>query len=160
MTWEAKEAIKEIQSKIWSIVGKLEHLAEPSLKGVSFEALQMGKADQNSPLWRAVSEYADLRREILRRHRTGEGIWYASVEILRWDVTHHSGESVSSFHEKCNSKKEAEEAARRMLAENAKHFSANTPSKPAWSPSLSGMRTPRERTRTRQFRPGYWPIAF
>jgi hypothetical protein len=39
-------------------------------------------------------------------------------------VTHHSGESVSSFHEKCNSKKEAEEAARRMLTENAKHFSA------------------------------------
>ena len=124
MTWEAKEAIKEIQSKIWSIVGKLEHLAEPSLKGVSFEALQMGKADQNSPLWRAVSEYADRRREILRRHRTGEGVWYASVEILRWDVTHHSGESVSSFQEKCSSKKEAEEAARRMLAENAKHFSA------------------------------------
>jgi hypothetical protein len=71
MTWEAKEAIKDIQSKIWSIGGKLEHLAEPSLKGVSFEALQMAKADQNSPLWRAVSEYADLRREILKRHRTG-----------------------------------------------------------------------------------------
>jgi hypothetical protein len=124
MTWEAKEAIKDIQSKVWSIGGKLEHLAEPSLKGIAFEALQMAKADQNSPLWRAVSEAAELRREILKRHRTGEGIWHATVEILRWDVTHHSGESVSSFHEKCNSKKEAEEAARRMLAENAKHFSA------------------------------------
>ncbi|SDJ62158.1 MULTISPECIES: hypothetical protein [Bradyrhizobium] len=124
MTWEAKEAVKEIQSKVWSIGGQLERLAEPSLKGVSFEALQMAKADQNSPLWRAVSETAELRREILKRHRTGAGIWHATVEILRWDVTHHSGESVSSFHEKCNSKKEAEEAARRMLAENAKHFSA------------------------------------
>jgi hypothetical protein len=53
-----------------------------------------------------------------------ENVWHATVEILRWDVTHHSGESVSSFHERYNSKKEAEEAARRMLAENAKHFSA------------------------------------
>ena len=35
----------------------------------------------------------------------------------------HPGEGVSSYQE-CNSKKEAEEAARRMLAENAKHFSA------------------------------------
>ncbi len=59
MTWEAKRAIKEIQSKVWAIGGKLEHLAEPSLKGVSFEALQMAKADQNSPLWRAVGEYAE-----------------------------------------------------------------------------------------------------
>lgn len=86
MTWEAKEAVKEIQSKVWSIGGKLEHLTEPDLKGVSFEALQMAKADQNSPLWRAVSETAELRREILKRHRTGAGMWHATVEILRWDV--------------------------------------------------------------------------
>lgn len=124
MTWEANEAIKEIRSKIWTIGGKLEHLTEPALKGVSFEALKLAKADQNSALWRAVSEVAEERREILKRHRSGSGVWYATVDILRWDVTHHSGETTTSFHERCNSKKEAEEAARRMLAENAKYFSA------------------------------------
>jgi bifunctional non-homologous end joining protein LigD len=36
----------------------------------------------------------------------------------------HYSESINSFHEKCNSKKEAEEAARRMLAEKAQFFSA------------------------------------
>ena len=43
---------------------------------------------------------------------------------MRWDVAHHSGEAINLVHERCNSKKEAEEAARRLLAENAKHFSA------------------------------------
>lgn len=32
----------------------------------------------------------------------------------------------SIVHEKCNSKKEAEDAARRLLAENAKYFSSST----------------------------------
>jgi hypothetical protein len=126
LTWEAKEAIREIQSNVWSIGGKLERLEAPTLKSVSFEALKMGEGDQNKALWIAVSDTADLRREILRRHRTGEGIWHATVEILRWDATHHSGESSASFHERHNSKAEAEEAARRMLVENAKYFSANT----------------------------------
>lgn len=49
MTWEAKGAIKDIQSKIWGVGGKVEYLAEPSLKGVSFAAPQMAKAGQNSP---------------------------------------------------------------------------------------------------------------
>ena len=69
---------------------------------------------------------ADPRYAVVKRHRTGEGIWHATVEILQWDVTHHSGESTASFHERCNSKGEAEEAARRMLVENAKYFSARS----------------------------------
>jgi hypothetical protein len=63
---------------------------------------------------------------LLARHRTGRGVWYASVDIIRWDLAHRSGETISFAHERCNSKKEAEEAARRLLAENAKHFSAET----------------------------------
>ena len=91
---------------------------------MSFEALKLAKVDQHTALWNAVSEAADQRLEILKRHRTGSGVWYACVDILRWDVTHHSGETTSSFHERCNSKKEAEEAARRMLIEKAQYFNA------------------------------------
>jgi hypothetical protein len=39
-------------------------------------------------------------------------------------VTHHSGDATASFHERCNSKKEADEVARRMLVENAQYFNA------------------------------------
>jgi hypothetical protein len=40
------------------------------------------------------------------------------------DVTHHSGDATARFHERCNSKKEAEEVARRMLVETAQYFNA------------------------------------
>jgi hypothetical protein len=124
LTWEAKNAIKEIQTHIWGIAGKLEYLTEPALKGLAFEACELAKVDLDNAIWRGVAEAADRRREILSRYRTGAGVWHACVDISRWDVTRHSSEATSSFHERCNSKKEAEEAARRMLVENAKYFSA------------------------------------
>ena len=94
------------------------------MKALAFEARQLAKVELDSAIWRGVAESADRRREILSLYRSGKGIWHATVDISRWDVTRRYSESVNSFHEKCNSKKEAEEAARRMLAEKAQFFSA------------------------------------
>ena len=124
MTFEAKEAIREIQTHIYGIDGKMEFLTKPALKGFAFEARRLAKNDFDNAVWRGVAEAADRRREILARYCTGSGVWYASVDVIRWDNSRHSGESDSVVHERCNSKKEAEEAARRLLAKNAKYFSA------------------------------------
>src|SRR5258705_4017263 len=126
MTFEAKQAIREIQTHLFGIDGKMEFLTEPALKGFAFEARRLAKDDFDNAVWRGVAEAADRRREILARYRTGSGVWYASVDVIRWDNSRHTGKSESFAHEKCNSKKEAEEAARRLLAENAKYFSAES----------------------------------
>ncbi|MHC4040611.1 hypothetical protein [Bradyrhizobium sp. 23AC] len=123
LTYEAKAAIDEIRTKLFAVEGKLESLSEQSLKGLAFEARRLARDDLNQ-LWLGVAEAADRRGEIRARYRTGKGTWYASVEIIRWDAFRRSGESSSVAYEKCNSKKEAEEAARKLLSENAKHFSA------------------------------------
>lgn len=123
VSWEAKQALKEIHTNIIGIEIKIENLDPPALKGLSFEAKDKAKNDFDNALWRAVAELADRKLAILARHRSGLGVWYASVELIKWDETARSGESVRYFHEKCGSKKEAEEAARRLLAENAKYFS-------------------------------------
>lgn len=125
LTYEAKAAIDEVRTKLFAVEGKLESLSEQSLKGLAFEARRLATDDLNQ-LWLGVAEAADRRGEILARYRTGKGTWYASVEIIRWDAFRRSGESSSVAHEKCNSKKEAEEAARKLLSENAKCFSAQT----------------------------------
>lgn len=126
MTFEASEAIREIQSHLSRVDFKLEGLSETALKGLAFEARSLAAKDLNNAIWLGVAEAADRRREILARYRTGKGIWYASIEMIYWETTGHSGRSARVVHEKCNSKKEAEEAARRLLAENAKYFSAST----------------------------------
>lgn len=125
LTYEAKEAIEEFASKLSGIDFKLETLSEPALKGIAFEARRRASREENRKLWEGLAEGADLRREIKSRHRTGKGTWYALIDVIAWDDTHHSGESALSKEEKCNSKKEAEEAARRLLVEHAKYFSAN-----------------------------------
>jgi hypothetical protein len=126
MTFEAKQAISEIQTHIFGIDGKLEFLTEPALKGFAFEARRLAESDLDNAVWRGIAEAADRRREILARYRTGSGVWYASVDVIRWDNSRHTGKSESFAHERCNSKREAEEAARRLLAENAKYFSAES----------------------------------
>jgi hypothetical protein len=125
LTFEAREAIRQIRTHVFGIQGKLEYLTEPALKGLAHEARSLASNDFNDAVWLGVAAGADRRREILARYRTGSGVWYASVDVIRWDLSRHSGETESFVHEKCNSKKEAEEAARRLLAENAKYFSAD-----------------------------------
>ena len=125
LTYEAKEAIEQIRLQLYTLAGKMELLSEQALKGFAFEARRLS-ADDLEPLWQGFANAADRRREILARYRTGKGVWYASVDIVQWDSLRKSGHTTSYVHERCNSKKEAETAARRLLAENAKYFSAET----------------------------------
>jgi hypothetical protein len=126
LTREAQQAVREIQTQIFGIEAKLEFLSEAALKGLVFEARKRAKDNFNNPIWLGVADDADRQREILARRRTGRGVWYASIDILRWDITRQNGETITYAHERCNSKKEAEEAARRLLAENAKYFTGET----------------------------------
>ena len=125
LTHEAREAIEDIRLQLYSLNLKIEKLSEMALKGFAFEARRLS-ADDLEPLWQGFASAADRRRDILARHRTGKGVWYASVEVIRWNATQNTGESDTLAYEKCNSKKEAEKAAQRMLAENAKYFTAET----------------------------------
>lgn len=126
VTYEAKEAIREIRTNLIGIDNKLRWLSEPALKGVAFEARENAKIESDGPLWIGIAEAAERYHEIQVRRRTGRGVWYAVVEILRWDAVQRTGETIATFHERCDSKTKAEEAARRLLTENAKHFTAET----------------------------------
>ncbi|OKO73193.1 hypothetical protein [Bradyrhizobium sp. AS23.2] len=126
LTSEARNAVREIETHIFGVHGKLDHLGEAALKALAFEARSRASKDFNDAIWLGIAGAADRRREILTRHRTGSGVWYASIDVIRWDRSKRSGETESFVHERCNSKKLAEEAARRLLVENAKYFSAET----------------------------------
>ncbi|MET4315897.1 hypothetical protein [Bradyrhizobium sp. RT4b] len=123
VTYEAKEAVREIQTLVTSIDNKLRWLSEIDLKGFAFEAGEVSKGDTSRPVWLGIAQLADHYREILTRRRTGRGTWYAVLHIMRWDTIRRSAETTASFHKRCGSKAEAEEAARALLVEHAKDFS-------------------------------------
>lgn len=126
VTYEAKEAIREIRTNVMVIDNKLRWLSEAALKGLAFEARENAKVESDGPLWLGIAQSAERYHEIQVRRRTGRGVWYAVVEILRWDAVQRTGEAIASFSERCESKAKAEEAARRLLTENVKHFTAET----------------------------------
>jgi hypothetical protein len=120
LTYEARSAIGEIEGAIYRIIGQLDRLTEPALKGLTFEANARAEDD---PLWSGIAVAAERRREILRRHRTGKGVWYAVIEGIRSERGSDTGEIFTIDHQRCDSLKEAEAAARRLLVKNAEHFS-------------------------------------
>jgi hypothetical protein len=122
LTHEARYAVEEIQSLLITVDSQLEGLSEVALKGLVSEANQRA-ANRNEPLWTGIAAAAARKREILARHRTGKGIWYAVVEGLRYDPASRGREVFTIAFEKCSSLKAAEAAARRLLVEKAEHFS-------------------------------------
>ena len=124
LTHEAEEAVREVEIQLYGIDLKLQQLSETALKGFVFEIKARAAREGNDPLWLGLAEAAHLRREIKARHRTGAGTWYAHVDVTSWDEARNNGQTILSKQEKCSSKKEAEKAAQRLLAEHAKYFSA------------------------------------
>ena len=125
-TYESREAIREIHTAISTIDNKLSWLTEPSLKAVTHEARQNARSEVEGPFWQAIAQAADRYREILSRRRTGRGAWYALVHILSWDAIRRTADTRASFHERCASRKDAEAAVRRLLAEYSAAFDADT----------------------------------
>lgn len=125
LTDNAKEAVAAMAPILESIGSRLEGLDEKSLVGLS-EYVGREQPFGLDSLWQAVADAADSRREILRRHRTGEGIWVASIELLDWDIVAVSGTARILTFKRCASKTEAEETARQLLVEYAKWVSSHS----------------------------------
>lgn len=141
LTHEARRSLREIQSKISSIGMELQDLSEPALKGLIYEAERLAKGYRDERIiWTAIAQEADKQREIKARHRTGKGIFYALLHVWHEDSPRHSRE-IDTVEERCDGKKAAIEAARRLLAENAHRFSedvtidAEVISELEWQPS-------------------------
>lgn len=123
LTYEAKHALQEISGGFWKISHAMHGLSEPSLRGLAFEARSQAKGDpDHAPLYLAIGEMADDRLKLQQRRRSMKGVWYAVLDILRWQDD--SGEVIETFHERCQGKAMAEAAARRLLKEHADKFSA------------------------------------
>ena len=124
LTHDARRALTEIGQKINSISFDLSKLSEPALKGLAYEASRNVEYDEETALWKGIAEECNRRIEIFKRHRKGNGVWYAVVELF-----HKDGPLTSSVilteHVKCANKKEAIEAGRNLLKSHADKFDAD-----------------------------------
>ncbi|MBB6465582.1 hypothetical protein HNQ96_001440 [Aminobacter lissarensis] len=124
LSFEARHALNEISEGFWKIPLAIQGLKEPSQKAFGYEARVRSESDPDfAPLYRAIADMSDWQLDVQKRQRTGKGVWYAVVEVMVW----HDGvgQAVERHHQRCNSRKEAVLAARKLLAEHAVKFDDN-----------------------------------
>jgi hypothetical protein len=119
----AKHALEEASEPFWKIGYQIDRLNEHDLKGFAFEARRVAEEGFYPELHRALAELADRRLTLLTRRRSSKGIWYAVAEIIRQDFADRSGEVIATFHKRCEGRKAAVVAARKLMIEHAAHFS-------------------------------------
>lgn len=124
MTWDAEDALRECSSQFYKFSLAITALKEPSLKAFEYEARRRAKEHDHSQLYNAIADIAAQELEIIRARKKNKGVWYASVDIIRWKDG--GADNVATFTERCESRKAAEEAARKLLVENAQHLYADT----------------------------------
>jgi hypothetical protein len=126
LSYRARDALQEIDYKIAQIDFQLGQLSESALKAVAFRVTQKARAGREEVVWNGVAALADYYCDLQARHRRGKGKWFAVIEArTSFPEEERSSVECIAFKE-CNSKREAEEAARVLLAENAKHFTQST----------------------------------
>ncbi|GJE49986.1 hypothetical protein GOFOIKOB_3027 [Methylobacterium tardum] len=120
LTHDGERALSKIQTAFGTIGYELEQLSEPALKGLAHELRRYARIyDGERILYEAFAAEVDRLKDIRIRQRTGKGGWYAFVRIMRWDEARTQAEEIDTIEERCEGKKAALVAARRLLAENA-----------------------------------------
>jgi hypothetical protein len=140
LTYRAKEVLQDIDDKIALIDFQLSHLSEPALKAIAFRARQRARAGRDEVVWNGVASLANFYCDVQARHRRGNGKWFAVIEVRHSFPGEEAGRPECVALKECNSKDEAEEAARVLLADNANLFSRSMSIEPKlycdleWSP--------------------------
>jgi hypothetical protein len=123
LTFEAEQALSKARDALFTVRMALDHLSEQASKSLAFAARHERCERSDAAFWDGIAKMADRNREIAARHRTGKGVWYAIVELLRWDINSRGGEVTQTFETRCEGRKAAVLAVRQMLSEKASQFS-------------------------------------
>ncbi|MEO4043664.1 hypothetical protein AAFN47_18865 [Hoeflea sp. CAU 1731] len=125
-TADAERCMRKVSADFWMFDQHIGMLSEPGLKGFAYEARERAedKFPETPELYEALAAMADRHLAIHQQWRSGKGVWYALVELLQWD-SNRSSEVVGQFYERCNGRKEAVKAVRRLMAEHVSKFSDN-----------------------------------
>ncbi|WET74125.1 hypothetical protein [Rhizobium croatiense] len=126
LTFDAKHALGKVSGGFWEIKHEIDKLKEPGLRGFTFEARKRASEDlEYRHLYNALAEMAVDRLELLKREKTGKGIWYAVLEVMMTRPEGYS-EVVQVFREKCEGRDAAVAATRKMLVQHANLFNDHT----------------------------------
>ncbi len=121
LTYDATRALEKVSQSFIDVLLQVEGLKEPALKGLAFEARRRVRDYREyAHLYEALAKMADAQLELQKRKKSGKGVWYAVIEVMHQREDY--SETVRVIRERCESRKAAVVAARRLLADHAHLF--------------------------------------
>lgn len=125
LSFEATHALNQASEPFFGIERAIERLEESDLMALAAEARRLA-SDSHRELYAAVAAFADAKLAILVARRSADGIWYACVDVIKWEPNQHTGRGIASYSERCEGRDAAVDTARRLLASHVTEFSEET----------------------------------
>lgn len=123
LTFEAGQALEEAKEPFFKIEYAIDRLDEEDLISFAAETRRLAAESSHRELFTALAEYASGQLAILEARRSAEGVWYACLDVIKWEPSQRSGMGIASYSEKCDGRDAAVLAARRLLVEHADDLS-------------------------------------
>lgn len=73
-----------------------------------------------------MAAFADANLAILAARRSPDGIWYACLDVIKWESNQHTGQGIASYSERCEGREATIDAARRLLVTHVRELSDET----------------------------------
>lgn len=125
LSFEATVALDKASEPFFAIELAIERLEELDLTAFSAECRRRGN-DGHQELYAALAGLADAERTKLEARRSPDGVWYACLDVIRWEPNQHTGQGIASYCERCEGRASAVDAARRLLVKHAAEFTDET----------------------------------
>jgi hypothetical protein len=114
-----REALEDGREPFFGIELAVERLGEEDLQAFAERLRKDAQDGSHRQLNLALAAIAEERLAIMAARRSPDGIWYASVEVIEWDIGRHTGQGIAEFSERCEGRAAAIQAARRLLVEHS-----------------------------------------
>lgn len=85
LTFEAKEALDEAREPFFKIEYAIDRLDEEDLTSFIAETRRLHAEGSHRVLLQALTDYASAQLAVLEARRSAEGVWYAALEVIRWE---------------------------------------------------------------------------
>lgn len=125
LSFEATHALNQASEPFFGIELAIERLEEPDLIALSAEARRLA-GDSHRELYAAVADIADAALAIRVARGSPDGIWYAVLDVIKWEPNQHTGQGIASYSERCEGRDAAVAAARRLLVDHVTEFADQT----------------------------------
>jgi hypothetical protein len=117
--WAAEHAVGKMSEPLWKLQTAIENLEEKDLAVLAELLVEKAELDgYMAPVWNGMREISPRSQEVQRLRRTGEGAWWAPVDMMKWTGPNIS-ESAHHWEEKRDTREAAAATAREIAQANS-----------------------------------------